>query len=81
MGVLPLEFKSGQNSDSIGLTGKEQFDIDIHHGDLQVGQTLHVKTSDGKSFEVTVRLDTAVELEYFKNGGSLQYVLRKLASK
>jgi len=81
MGVLPLEFKAGQNADSLGLSGKEQFDINIHHGDLQVGQTLHVKTHDGKAFEATVRLDTAVELEYFKNGGSLQYVLRKLASK
>jgi aconitate hydratase len=81
MGVLPLEFKQGQNADSLGLSGKETFNIDIHHGKLSVGQSLDVTTSSGKTFAVTVRLDTAVELEYFKNGGSLQYVLRKLASK
>ena len=81
MGVLPLEFKTGQNADSLGLTGKETFNIDLHHGNLSVGQTLTVKASSGVVFDATVRLDTAVELEYFKNGGSLQYVLRKLASK
>jgi aconitate hydratase len=81
MGVLPLEFKQGLNADSLGLSGKETFNIDIHHGELSVGQSLNVTTSSGKTFAVTVRLDTAVELEYLKNGGSLQYVLRKLASK
>jgi aconitate hydratase len=80
MGVLPLEFKAGENADSLGLTGKETFSIDLHKGDLHVAQKLVVKASSGKSFEVTVRLDTAVELEYYKNGGSLQYVLRKLAA-
>ena len=78
MGVLPLEFKKGQNAESLGLTGKEQFSIDLNHGDLKVAQTLTVRTNDGRSFEATARLDTAVELEYFKNGGSLHYVLRKL---
>jgi aconitate hydratase len=82
MGVLPLEFKAGQNAESLGLTGKELFSIDIKHGDLHVGQTLTVNVvSEGKSFDATTRLDTAVELEYFKNGGSLQYVLRKLVNE
>lgn len=78
MGLLPLEFKPGQNADSLGLTGTETFSIDIHHGDLKVAQTLVVKTSSGITFDVTARLDTAVELEYFRHGGSLLYVLRKL---
>jgi len=78
MGLLPLEFKPGQNADSLGLTGKETFSIDIDHGDLSVAQTLVVKTSSGITFDVTARLDTAVELEYFRHGGSLLYVLRKL---
>ena len=78
MGVLPLEFKKGENADSLGLTGKDQFSIALNHGNLKVGQSIKVTTSAGKSFEATVRLDTAVELAYFKSGGSLQYVLRKL---
>lgn len=81
MGVLPMEFKKGENADSLGLTGMEQFSIDLNNGDLKVGQNLLINTNTGKSFEVTVRLDTAVELEYYKNGGSLLYVLRKLAKE
>jgi len=76
-----MEFKKGENADSLGLTGMEQFSIDLNNGDLKVGQNLLVNTNTGKSFEVTVRLDTAVELEYYKNGGSLLYVLRKLAKE
>jgi aconitate hydratase len=79
MGVLPMEFKKGESADSLGLTGHEQFSINLSGGDLKVAQTLIVSTNSGKTFEVTVRLDTAVELEYYKNGGSLLYVLRKLA--
>ena len=78
MGVLPLEFLSGQTADSLGITGHERFSIDLNHGDLTVGQTLSVTVSSGITFNVTARLDTAVELEYFKHGGSLLYVLRKL---
>jgi aconitate hydratase len=78
MGVLPLEFKDGQTADSLKLTGKELFSVDLHHGDLKVAQTLTVTASSGIKFDVTARLDTAVELEYFRHGGSLLYVLRKL---
>ena len=81
MGVLPLEFLQGQTADSLGLTGKEQFNIDLKHGALQVGQRIPVTTNCGKAFQAVARLDTAVELEYFKNGGSLQYVLRKLVNE
>lgn len=79
MGILPLEFTNGQSADSIGLTGKETFNIDIKEGNLQVNQMIKVTTNTGKSFEVKVRLDTDVEIEYFKNGGILHYVLRRLA--
>ena len=61
------------------MTGKEAFNIDIREGNLQVHEKLKVTTNTGKSFEAKVRLDTDVEVEYFKNGGILQYVLRRLA--
>jgi aconitate hydratase len=61
------------------LTGKEQFNINIREGSLQVNEQLAVTTNTGKTFNVKVRLDTDVEIEYFKNGGILHYVLRRLA--
>lgn len=78
MGILPLEFKKGENADSLGLKGTERFDIDLRNGNLKVNEWIKVKTDNGKEFEAKVRLDTDVEIEYFKNGGILQYVLRKL---
>ncbi len=63
----------------LGLTRKETFNIDIREGDLQVNEKLKVTTNTGKTFDVKVRLDTDVEIEYFKNGGILHYVLRRLA--
>lgn len=61
------------------MTGKETFNIDLKQGNLQVHEMIKVSTNTGKSFNVKVRLDTDVEIEYFKNGGILQYVLRRLA--
>lgn len=78
MGILPLEFTNKQNADSLGLNGSEQFTINISDSTLAVGQTLTVETNTGKKFEVKSRLDTEVEIQYFKHGGILQYVLRKL---
>jgi len=80
MGVLPCTFQPGDTADSLGLTGKEQFNISLKSGNLEVGQTISISTSDGKSFDVSCRLDTPVEVEYFKQGGILNCVLRKLAS-
>lgn len=80
MGILPLEFKNGENADSLGLTGKETFDIPLNGGNLKVGQDITVTASNGKSFQVKARLDTEVEIEYYKNGGILNYVLRKIAA-
>ena len=52
MGILPMQFKDGQNADSLGLTGHETFSIDLQGGDLSVGQDIHVTSSCGKSFTV-----------------------------
>lgn len=78
MGILPMQFKAGESADSLGLDGHETFSIDFNGGNLGVGQDITVKTSTGKTFTVTCRLDTEPEIEYLKNGGILNYVLRKL---
>ena len=82
MGVLPLEFLPGQTRDSLGLSGEELFSIAGIKDGLAVGKRLEVTaveaSGDEKRFEVTTRIDTAVELDYYKNGGILQYVLRQL---
>jgi len=81
MGILPLQFKDGQNADSIGLTGREQFSLSMQGGDLKVGQDVKVTASSGKTFTATCRLDTPVEITYFKHRGILHYMLRKLAAQ
>jgi aconitate hydratase len=78
MGILPLQFKKGENADSLGLNGSETFNIKLNGGNLKVGQDLEVTTSTGKKFNAIVRIDTDPELQYFNNGGILHYVLRKL---
>ncbi|HVV29892.1 MAG TPA: aconitate hydratase, partial [Mycobacteriales bacterium] len=74
MGVLPLQFAAGQSADSLGLTGTETFTI---RGVADLPRTLTVE-ADGKSFEVTLRIDTPGEQAYYRHGGILQYVLRSL---
>ncbi|MCB9454159.1 MAG: aconitate hydratase AcnA [Anaerolineaceae bacterium] len=80
MGVLPLQFKAGESWQSLGLTGHETFDFVGLNDDLQPGQELTVKATaeDGtvKEFQAVVRIDTPVEIDYYKNGGILQTVLR-----
>jgi aconitate hydratase len=82
MGVLPLEFPAGTTWQSLGLTGEERFDIPLDDDTLKPGGTLTVTATreDGPtvSFEARIRIDTPVELEYYRNGGILQTVLRKL---
>ena len=78
MGIVPLEFKNGENADSLGLTGKEKFTIEFNPDTLTVNQDIVVKTDTGKSFTTKLRLDTEVEIEYYRNGGILPYALRKL---
>ena len=78
MGILPTQFKPGESADSLGLDGTETFSIDLKGGALKVGEDIEVTTSTGKKFHVICRLDTEPEIEYLKNGGILNYVLRKL---
>ena len=76
MGILPLQFMTGETGESLGLKGDELYDIDIPT-DLKIGSEVNVKAGT-KTFKVKVRLDTLPEIEYFKNNGILLYVLRKL---
>ena len=78
MGILPLQFKDLQNADSFGITGKERFTIKVNSEDLKIKQNIEIVTDKGISFEATARIDTEIELEYYKNNGFLPYVLRKL---
>ena len=78
MGILPLEFMKGQNADTLGLTGHETFNIPLENGELKVRDVITVTTNNGKHFDVIARLDTDIEVEYFKHGGILPYVLRTL---
>ena len=83
MGVLPLEFKNGEDADSLGLDGTEAFDISVDD-DLQPRQDVPVKATkpDGNVTEFTAvcRVDSPVEVEYYRNGGILHTVLRKMAT-
>jgi aconitate hydratase len=80
MGVLPLQFKPGDNAASLGLTGDETFEIEGVAGSLNGGgRTATVRAGD-KTFQVDVRVDTPQEVEYYRNGGILPYVLRQLAT-
>jgi aconitate hydratase len=89
MGVLPLQFPSGESRDSLGLTGEEVFDITGIDA-LNAGTTpptVHVRATDPRGlrgaieFEAVVRIDTPGEADYYRNGGILQYVLRQLVAR
>ncbi|EGG24876.1 putative iron regulatory protein [Cavenderia fasciculata] len=77
MGIIPLQFVQGQSADTLNLTGKEKFNIALGT-QIKTGQTVTVTTDTGKSFETTLRFDTPIEIEYYKHGGILPYVLRRL---
>ena len=82
MGILPLQFNDGENAANLGLTGEEQFSIS-GLGDGSARQVEVTATSpDGtsKTFTARVRIDTPQEIEYYRNGGILHYVLRQLAA-
>jgi aconitate hydratase len=86
MGVLPLQFKDGESSESLGIDGTETFDIiGLGTGVVYPRQdvTLRVRQADGSSWEtlLTLRIDTPIELEYYKGGGILPYVLRQLIAE
>ena len=85
MGVLPLQFRAGENAASLGLTGKETYRISGVPAALRNGKrqaTVFATGADGveKTFTVDVRIDTPQEVEYYRYGGILPYVLRQVAS-
>jgi len=77
MGIVPLQYLEGQSTESLGLSGKETYTIDLPQ-DIKTGQNIDVKLSDGRSFEAKVRFDTDVELTYFRHGGILNYMIRTM---
>jgi aconitate hydratase len=82
MGILPLQFAAGENAQTLGLDGTEEYSITGLAGELTPRQQLSVTATkaDGSTVEFTVisRLDTPVEIDYYRNGGILQTVLKKL---
>ncbi|MFZ1462664.1 MAG: aconitate hydratase AcnA [Anaerolineae bacterium] len=82
MGVLPLQFLPGESAQTLGLSGQETFDISGVDDAMQPGQTLNVRATrpDGAviRFQALSRIDTPVEVEYYRHGGILQFVLRKM---
>ena len=85
MGVLPLQFLDGVTAESLGIDGSQTFSISGLSDDLQPGQklTVEIKTADGKTryFPVKVRIDTPIEIDYYRHGGILPFVLRQLLAK
>ena len=83
MGIMPLVFEEGTSWQTLGLKGDEQVTIRGLHGEIKPGQKLIAEIVSGngtlKRVPLICRIDTADELEYYKNGGILQYVLRQLA--
>ena len=79
MGVLPLQYRPGESAASLGLTGRETFDVrgieDMNKGNMP---NEVVMTANGKEFRAVVRIDTPGEAEYYRHGGIMQYVLRSL---
>lgn len=85
LGVLPLQYKEGDTAESLGVTGKEVFSITGIANDIKPLKEIQItaKTEDGKEikFGVIARLDSLIEIEYYRNGGILQYVLRQFLEK
>jgi aconitate hydratase len=85
MGVLPLQYKPGENAESLGLTGEEQFSITGIANDIrplkEVDVTAVKKNGEAIQFKAIARLDSKIEIEYYRNEGILQYVLRQFLRK
>ena len=81
MGILPLQFRAGESAASLGLTGTETYRIEGLEKGLEPGAPVAVRAQPGEGapieFETILRIDTPIEIEYFKNGGILDYVLRE----
>jgi aconitate hydratase len=83
MGILPLQFQGGENAESLGLDGTETYDV-IGLGDGTAPKvTVAARKGDGRSVQFTaiVRIDTPQEVNYYRHGGILHYVLRQLMAR
>lgn len=78
MGVIPLEYLPGDTADSLGLTGRERYTVVIPEL-LTPRMVVDIKLDTGKTFQVRLRFDTDVELAYFRHGGILNYMIRKMS--
>ena len=82
MGVLPLQFKGSDSADSLGITGEETYDIEGLSADIKPQQdvtlVIHRKNGDTQKVQVLLRIDTPIEVDYYKHGGILPFVLRQL---
>ncbi len=85
MGILPLEFESGADRSTYGLTGEETYELTGLERGITPGMHVHVRASDSNGrpigFRALLRIDTPDEAEYYRHGGILQYVLRQTAAK
>ena len=85
LGVLPLQYKPGETADSLGLTGKEIFSLTGIANDIKPLKEIQIVAKNEKgteiNFSVIARLDSLIEIEYYRNGGILQYVLRQFLEK
>jgi aconitate hydratase len=85
MGVLPLQFLEGTTAHSLGLDGSEKFSITGLSDSIKPGQqvTLEIEKLNGekRAVPVNLRIDTPIEIEYYKHGGILPFVLRQLLTK
>lgn len=77
MGIIPLQFLPNQNAETLALNGKELYNIELP-ADIKPGQEIRVSTNTGKAFDVILRFDTEVDLMFYKNGGILNYMIRKM---
>ncbi|KAG8595286.1 hypothetical protein GDO81_001480 [Engystomops pustulosus] len=81
MGIIPLQYLPEENAEVLGLTGQERYNILIPEDkDLRPGMNVEIKLDTGKTFEAIMRFDTDVELTYYRNGGILNYMIRKMAN-
>jgi aconitate hydratase len=82
MGVLPLQFKGKDSAESLGIRGDEYFDLEGLDGEIRPQQdaTLVIRRADGTTQRVPLllRIDTPIEVDYFRHGGILPFVLRQL---
>ena len=81
MGIVPLQYQDGDTAESLGLTGREKLSVLLPENstDLKPRQRINVRNEDsGSTFEVISRFDTELELAYYRNGGILNYMIRKV---